>query len=156
MKRAAKKTTAGTTNSKNRGGRPTKLTRDLVNKAKKYIEVEVKLGGLHYGDLPTVAGLAVYMDVARSSIYKWAEEQKGQLGTEFSDTLERILATQQYYLEGKSLKGEYNPTIARMLLNVNHGMIEINKTDVTTGGEKITDPYDALTTAELKKLAKGK
>lgn len=132
--------------------RPTKLTREIVDKAAKYINEEVMLGGLFFGDLPSVAGLALYLDVARSSVYLWAE-QDTSLGREFSDTLEKVLARQQYQLEGKALKGEYNPTIAKMLLNVNHGMVEKTKTDITSGDEPING-FAGLSTEELRKLAK--
>lgn len=151
--------TKATTKKKTRRepfGRPTKLTPEIVEKARRYIDVEIKLGGLYAGDLPTVAGLAIYLKVARSSIYEWADDRTTELGANFSDTLEDILAHQQYMLQGKTLKGEYNPTIAKMMLNVNHDMVERTKTDVTTDGEKITNPYTGLTTAELKKLARGK
>jgi hypothetical protein len=39
--------------------------------------------------LPTVEGLAVHLCVARSTIYKWAEEHP-----DFSDILEQLLAAQ--------------------------------------------------------------
>lgn len=131
--------------------RPTKLTQQLIDKAAAYLG-ETKMGGQYFGDLPTVAGLAIFMDVARSSIYEWSE-QDTPLGKEFSDTLERILATQQYMLQGKSLKGEYNPTIAKMLLNVNHGMVEKTKTDITTNDQSL-NPYGGLSEEELRTLAK--
>lgn len=122
--------------AKHPGGRPTKLTRALVDKAQKYIDEEIMFGGQFNGDLPTVAGLAIYLDVGRRSIYDWAE-QNTPLALEFSHTLEKLMARQQYMLVGKSLKGDYNPTIAKMLLNVNHDMIEKSKTDVTTNGNEI-------------------
>lgn len=138
------------------GGRPTKLTQEIVDKARRYIEVEIMHGGEYAGDLPTVAGLAIYLKVARSSIYEWADDKKSKLGSQFSDTLEAILARQQYMLQGKALKGEYNAAIAKMLLNVNHDMVERTKTDVTTDGEKITNPYGQLSVTDLRKLARGK
>jgi hypothetical protein len=144
-------------------GRPTKLTQALVDKAAKYINEEVMLGGMYFGDLPSVAGLALYLDVARSSVYEWAEPLKEKpttaaqkrnalLRRQFSDTLEKVLARQQYMLEGKSIKGEYNPTIAKMLLNVNHGMVEKTRTDITTNDQSL-NPYGGLSEEELRALA---
>jgi len=37
----------------------------------------------------------------------------------------------------KSLNGEYNPTIAKLMLSVNHDMIERKEIDHTSKGEKI-------------------
>ena len=50
--------------------RPTKVTTGLVAEVNNYIN-EVKTGGLYLGDLPMVAGLSIYLDVARDSIYEW-------------------------------------------------------------------------------------
>ena len=50
--------------------RPTKDTTKLVAEVNNYID-EVKMGGLYLGDLPIVAGLSIYLDVARDSIYEW-------------------------------------------------------------------------------------
>lgn len=142
-------------------GRPTKLTKELVAKARKYIDVEVMHGGLYAGELPQVAALALYLDVARSSIYEWADRKNHKkadsLGPEFSDIVEKVLAFQEQKLVGKSLKGEYNATIARMMLNSKHGYVESTKTDVTTDGQKIDgNPYAALSATDLRKLARGK
>lgn len=117
--------------------RPTKLTNELVEKAARYVE-ETKMGGLDFGDLPTEVGLCLYIGIARSTLHAWSKLDT-PLGREFSSTLETISQTQQYQLVGKALKGEYNPTIAKMLLNVNHGMVEKSKseTDITSGGKPV-------------------
>ena len=114
--------------------RPTKLTAALVKKADGYIQ-ETKMGGLYFGDLPMVAGLAIYLDVARDSIYEWIKA-KTPLARQFSDIVEKISAEQEYKLVGKGLKGEYNATIAKLLLS-KHGYVERRETDVTSGGEVI-------------------
>jgi len=114
--------------------RPTKLTTGLVTKAHGYIN-ETKMGGLFFGDLPMVAGLAIYLDVARDSIYEWIK-LKTPLGRQFSDIVERIGAEQEYKLVGKSLKGEYNASIAKLILN-KHGYVERRETDLTSRGEPI-------------------
>jgi hypothetical protein len=137
--------------------RPTKLTKELVDKAAKYIG-ETMMGGLYAGDLPMVAGLAIYLGVSRDSIYEWSKKRDKytELERTFSDIVEDILTWQEYKLAGKSLKGEYNPTIARLLLNSKHGYVESTKTDVTSDGEKLANPFASLTVDELKKLAKRK
>lgn len=108
--------------------RPTKLTREMVDKAQRYVTQETKHGGLYAGDLPTVAGLSLYLDVARSTIFEWAKLTT-PLGREFSDSVERLDATQEYQLIGKSLKGEYNSNIAAILLS-NHGHVKKTQSEV--------------------------
>lgn len=119
--------------TKNKGGRPTKLTEELVEKAQRYIDVEVKAGGEYAGDLPTVAGLSLYLDVARVTIYDWCK-QDSPLAREFSNTVEKLDATQEYKLIGKSLKGEYNSNIAAILLS-NHGHIKKTEVDSNIKGD---------------------
>lgn len=121
MAKAAKATT-NADKPKHAGGRPTKLTPELLQKARRYIDVETKYGGIYHGDLPTVAGLSLYLDVARKTIYDWAS-QTSPLAVEFCNTVEKLDATQEYMLVGKSLKGEYNSNIASILLS-NHGHIK--------------------------------
>ena len=122
------KSKTGQPKPKSNAGRPTKLTRELTDRARRYIDVETMHGGLYHGDLPMVASLAMYLDVSRDSCYEWAK-QETPLGREFSDILEKISATQEYKLVGKSLKGEYNSTIAKMLLSSKHGYVERTQVD---------------------------
>lgn len=83
-------------------------------------------------NLPSMEGFALYLGVARSSLYLWKEQH-----SDFSDALEKILMEQQKRLVDKGLSGEYNATIAKLILSSNHGMKE--RTDVTSGDEKIFD-----------------
>jgi hypothetical protein len=69
--------------------RPTKLNKDLVTKAAAYLDIELKMGGLYYGDFPTVPGLSVYVGVSRDSIYEWAMLES-PVGRKFSDKVGRL------------------------------------------------------------------
>ena len=80
--------------------------------------------------LPTVAGLAVQMGVARSTIYLWAENHP-----EFSDILELLLSQQESQLIQNSLVGMYNAPITKLLLT-KHGYTD--KSDVTSNGKGLT------------------
>ena len=82
-------------------------------------------------DLPSIEGLARYLGVARSSVYKWSEENP-----EFSDILEDILAEQANRLMNMGLSGDYNSTIAKLILT-KHGYTD--KTDLTSGGQPIVE-----------------
>jgi len=113
--------------------RPTILNQELRDRAKLYIEecedeeteyhktrgeksdgyeriVKVKL--------PSIEGLALYLDVARSTLYLWKEEDK-----EFSDIIDKLQEKQANMLINKGLSGDYNPTIAKVLLT-KHGYRE--------------------------------
>ena len=100
-------------------GRPSKLA-DSIEPARKYL-----LGGyLELGDVvPSVAGLACYLAVSRSTIYEWAKPRG-----DFSDIVEGILALQENKLLNGGLKGELNPTIAKLLL-AKHGYADKAEVD---------------------------
>ena len=107
-------------------GRPTKYNEEMLLKAKEYVQN----GHIVQGDLfPIAAGLASYLGVTKSTIYKWAETHE-----EFSDTLGEMNSIQERKLLFKSLEGDYNATIAKLALH-NHGYRD--KGDVTTDGDKI-------------------
>lgn len=119
-------------------GRPTKLTREIVDKAKGYLR-ETMLGGEYAGDLPTEVGLCIYIGIHRDTSNQWRKLDT-PLGREYSDTLEEVLQHQQYKLIGKGLTGDYNSPMAKMLLNVNHGMVEKQAKDITSGGKALPVP----------------
>ena len=92
-------------------GRPSKLGESLI-KAKKYLLGEYKIVG---EVLPSIAGLACYLGISRSTVYEYQKENK-----EFSDIVEGILALQESKLINSGLQGDFNPTIAKLLL-AKHG-----------------------------------
>lgn len=111
-------------------GRPTSFNQRYVEKAKEYLascideETErIKTSGeksttYQLGlkvNLPSVAGLAIYLGVWRSTIYEWKETYP-----EFSDILEEILAEQEKRLIEGGIGGTYNPLIAKLVLG-KHG-----------------------------------
>lgn len=100
-------------------GRPSKLA-ESIEPARKYL-----LGGFaELGDVvPSVAGLACYLAVSRSSIYEWSK-----VPGEFSDIVEGILSLQENKLLNGGLKGELNPTIAKLLL-AKHGYADKAEVD---------------------------
>ena len=90
-----------------------------------------------YVTVPSVVGLAVYLNVSKSTLYKWAEEGRGT----FSDTLELCNDKQHSMLMSKGLTGKFNSTITKLML-ANHGHSEKTSTDITSGGEKIQNTYN--------------
>lgn len=130
MAEQSKKTTTPS-KTKHPGGRPTKLTRELVDKAAEYLSNCI-------GKLPTKEGLALYLDVNRSTIYEWAALET-PLGKEFSYIFEKIMAEQGERLIQGSLMGRFNPTISKMMLT-RHDYVEKQAVDHTTNGKELPTP----------------
>ena len=80
--------------------------------------------------LPTIVGFAIYIDVRENTLYDWADKHP-----QFSKSLEKIKELQHQRLLEKGVSGEYNSTIAKLILSSNHGYAE--KKDVTSGGKPI-------------------
>lgn len=94
-------------------GRPTDYSDEICRKARLYLQDFEQ-----YGDaIPSVAGLAVFLKIARSTIYEWAKEDDK---CEFSDILQEILAKQESILLTKGLKNEFNSSITKVILG-KHG-----------------------------------
>lgn len=81
--------------------------------AEKYLD-EYKDGGEL---IPSVAGLALYLGVSRSTVQLWATQEDKEA---FSGTLEKIKARQEVMLLSGGLGGTMNPTITKLAL-ANHG-----------------------------------
>lgn len=96
---------------KDKGGRPTKLTDELKAKAEMYLTDYLSNEDI----VPSVAGLACYLDIAKSTVYKYKEEDE-----QFSDTLSRIESLQERLLLKGGLLGDFNPTITKLMMS-NHG-----------------------------------
>ena len=88
--------------------------------------------------LPTIEGYAKYIGVNKSSLYEWKEKHK-----EFSYSLEKILIEQKQRLINEGLSGNYNSTIAKLVLSSNHGMNEKQELDAKVEGNiSLTDLFD--------------
>ncbi|PHM64108.1 terminase [Xenorhabdus stockiae] len=104
----------------NQVGCPSKLNDALIARAREYL-----YGGYEsVGDvIPSVAGLACYLEIARSTAYEY-----GKQSDEFSDILEGIGAMQENKLINKGLTGDFNSTIAKMMLT-KHGYSDKQEID---------------------------
>lgn len=115
------------------GGRPTKYSRTMLSQAQKYIDSCVdesytivksqnKRGKILENKLrvrlPTIEGLAFHLKINRATIYEWKKEHP-----EFSDIIGNLLALQEDRLINEGLAGNYNATIAKVLLT-KHGYRE--------------------------------
>jgi len=93
-------------------GRPTDYTQDIANKAWEYVDNYEN----HGHAIPSVVGLCKVLKRGKSTIYDWAQDEE----KEFSDILAAINENQELVTFNKSLTGDYNPTIAKLLLG-KHG-----------------------------------
>ncbi len=126
-----------------KAGRPTKYKEEYIKEIEQYLQENIdfvdavvestnkQTGRKRYQriqrvKLPTVEGFAKFIGVPRRTIYDWRDRH-----AEFSHTLDKILIEQQERLINKGLSGEYNSTIAKLILSSNHGMAE--RKDVTSG-----------------------
>ena len=128
--------------AKHPGGRPTKYEGDkTVARVKEYLascvdetyqlvktegektttwENKIKVR------LPTIGGLASFLGVADSTIQEWEKKHK-----EFSVSLREVIKEQARRLLDSGLSGDYNSTIAKLILSANHGYKE--RSDHTSG-----------------------
>jgi hypothetical protein len=124
-------TTTKPTATKLSTGRPTKLTRELIDKAAGYL-------GTCVGVLPTKEGFALYLNISRSTVYEWIELDT-PLGRSFSDIFENIMAEQGMRLINGGLYGRFNPTITKLMLT-KHDYTDRVQTDLTTNGKDLPMP----------------
>lgn len=95
------------------GGRPTKYTPELLEKAEAYITDFYH----HNAQFPSHVGLALYLDVGARTLYDWADQEDKQA---FSRILEKITAIQHEMLIGNGITGDFNSNIAKLVLG-KHG-----------------------------------
>lgn len=92
--------------------RDTTCTPEIERIAWEYIDNYAEYGHA----VPSVVGLCKVIKRAKSTIYDWAKNPK----TEFDDIISAINEAQELVTLNKSLTGEYNATIAKLLLG-KHG-----------------------------------
>jgi len=111
--KVTRKTTPARSNGKHPGGRPSVYNEKTLKIAGDYLAKYER-----YGDtIPSIAGLSVALGVCRDTLYAWSTDKEKK---EFSDILKKILSKQEKVLINKGLTGDFNPTIAKLVLG-KHG-----------------------------------
>ena len=114
-------------------GRPTDYNDSILEKANDYLENYES-----YEDvIPSVAGLASVLGIARSTVYDWAKQEEKK---EFSDILQEILSKQERVLINKGLTGDFNSNITKLALG-KHGYSDKQETDLTSGGNPVKNEW---------------
>jgi hypothetical protein len=122
------------------GGRPLTYSEEIINKAYAYLELCKDTYAVGTDDIPKLSrvrmpskgGLAIHLGVGRETLYDWASKYP-----EFSDIMEKMGAIQEERLLDSGLSGDYNPTIAKVLLT-KHGYREGQ--DITTNDKDLPTP----------------
>lgn len=91
------------------GGRPTDYHEGMIDLGYEYIENHVTHGDV----VPTAAGLASVLNVARRTLYDWASQESK---AEFSLMLEKLNQKQERVLLSGALLGDMNANIAKLML----------------------------------------
>lgn len=130
----------------NKQGRPTIFNRSVLDDANAYIgfflmteEQRHEIGDKRkniFEVVPSVAGLAIYLNVARSTLQVWEKSN-----SEFSGTLDRLKAVQEVLLVNGGLKGDLNSTITKLMLS-NHGYSD--KQDIKMSVNPLSDLIDEI------------
>jgi len=100
-------------NKKHPGGRPSKLTNELLCKATEYLDNYE----LHGDVIPTVAAMAHVLDTSRERLHRWAADRNKR---EFRHLMNRLKAIQERALLNGGLNSTMNTTIAKLILT-KHG-----------------------------------
>lgn len=121
-----------TEKKKHAGGRPTKYTPELLNKAREYVDG----GWEREGDIvPQLAGLAVYCGITDTTIQAWKDDANKE---EFSVLHARVMTMQHQELINKGLSKLTDSSLTKLLLH-KHGHSDRQEVDVTSKGESIND-----------------
>jgi len=93
--------------------RPTKYSTALLEKAQHYLD--------HYEEydevIPSAVGLALVLDITRSTLYAWARDEDKKV---FSHILDNINKKQEQIILRKGLNNEVNSNITKLVLG-KHG-----------------------------------
>jgi len=125
------------TTQKNKVGRPTTYKEEYIQKVDEYLSTcqdeefdwtkSTSSGKVDSESwehrikvhLPTLEGFAQFIGVNVDSLYEWRKTHK-----EFAESLGKILIEQKNRLISRGLSGDYNPTIAKLILASNHKMTD--------------------------------
>lgn len=126
------------------GGRPTKYSKEILKKTQEYLDLckdgyeriaSKRKRSTFYTHkmvvkVPTMGGLAKYLRVHRDTLYEWAKHEENK---DFSDIIGDLMSEQEDRLINNGLSGDYNPTIAKVLLT-KHGYREGHEMSNPDGG----------------------
>lgn len=127
-----------------KGGCPSKLDDELIAKAEEYIYDFRSNDDI----VPSVAGLACYLEISRSSVYNYKDKSN-----RFLDIVERVELLQEKMLINGGLKGDFNAAITKLMM-AKRGYSDSQVVDNTSSdgsmSTKEKPDYSGLTDDELR------
>lgn len=114
------------TEEKKKTGRPSTCTAEVISKAQQYVDGGWEKDANH--NFPSAVGLAKYLKVNRRILYSWGE--KNEI---FQHILDDLQNEQEFVLLDKALVGDYNTTIAKLVLG-KHGYHEKTESEHSGAG----------------------
>ena len=93
--------------------RPTKYNTALLEKAQHYLDNYEEYEEV----IPSAVGLALVLDITRSTLYAWAKDEDKSV---FSDILDNINKKQEQVLLKNGLNNKFNSNITKLVLG-KHG-----------------------------------
>lgn len=81
--------------------------------------------------IPTIAGLALRLNITRQTLYNWAKADE-----EIALLLEALKNAQELYLVNMGLRGEINAGIAKLMLMNNHSYSDRMKSEISGEGTR--------------------
>lgn len=121
---------------KHLGGRPTKYTPELLEKAYLYVQGAWKDGT---DAIPSHIGLKKFLGISRETLYKWRKENNKK---EFADLLDECMDEQQNELIQGGLIGRLNSNITKLVLG-KHGFHDKQDIETPNGVTIIIGEKDA-------------
>ena len=94
-------------------GRPTKYNTALLEKAQHYLDNYEEYDEV----IPSAVGLALVLDITRSTLYAWARDEDKKV---FSHILDNINKKQEQVLLKNGLNNQFNSNITKLVLG-KHG-----------------------------------
>jgi|GEM_PF-1914158 len=94
-------------------GRPTKYNTALLEKAQHYLDNYEEYDEV----IPSAVGLALVLDITRSTLYAWAKDEDKKV---FSHILDNINKKQEQVLLKNGLNNKFNSNITKLVLG-KHG-----------------------------------
>lgn len=114
---------------RSKGGRPRKIEtveelREGIERYISYIEAKAADG---VRLIPDVEGLALFLGVARSTLFEWQKSRPG----EFSDTIKAAFNAIAAYKKQLALNGKIPPIVFATDFNNNHGYVQQHNIDIS-------------------------
>jgi len=117
-------------------GRPTLYGPVLLQRAREYLQDPLvdEDGNFGWEVVHTLEGLAHRLGITTTTVQDWASQPEKP---EFSVLVDQIRELQRRELLNNSLRGGFNPAIAKLML-AKHGYIDRTETDMTSSDGSMT------------------